>query len=293
MAQHVGADGFDVAGCHVAAALQQGPRFRSECERDGGARARAELDHRTQVGELVVLRVAGGEDDVDDVVAHFFIHVERVHDGAGGHDLLEFDDTLDVEVRLRESHGVEDAALFFEARIADDDLQHEAINLRFGQRVGAFLIDWIFCREDEEGRWEFVRFATERDLPLLHRFEQCGLHFCGGAIDFIGEHEVGENGAFGGVIFSVAGIVDERADDVRWQQVGRKLNTAECRVNRRCERADGERFCEAGHAFEEDVSIRQQADEQAVNEMLLADDDFADDFAELGDPCGCLAHLGV
>ena len=40
-----------------------------------------------------------------------------------------------------------------------------------------------------------MRLATERDLPLLHRFQQRTLHFGWRTIDFVSKHDVGKNGA--------------------------------------------------------------------------------------------------
>ena len=40
------------------------------------------------------------------------------------------------------------------------------------------------------------------------------------------------------------------------------------RLHRRRERADGQRFRQAGHAFEQDVAVGEQADEQALDQMV-------------------------
>ena len=39
---------------------------------------------------------------------------------------------------------------------------------------------------------------------------------------------------------------------------------------------DGKGFGQAGHAFEQDVAVGQQADDQAFDQIILADDDLAD-----------------
>ena len=75
------------------------------------------------------------------------------------------------------------------------DLHQEAIELRFGQRIGAFHFDGILGGHDQEGRFEFVRGGAAGDGPLLHGFEQRGLCFGRGAIDFVGQHQVGEDRA--------------------------------------------------------------------------------------------------
>ena len=59
-------------------------------------------------------------------------------------------DRLHAQRRLGDGHRIEDRALFRAVRIIDDDLQHEAIDLRFGQRIGAFLFERILRRQDEE-----------------------------------------------------------------------------------------------------------------------------------------------
>ena len=79
--------------------------------------------------------------------------------------------------------------------IIDHHLEHEAVHLRFGQRIGAFLLDRILRGQHEERRRQRDRFAAERDLAFLHRFEQRALHLGRRAVDFVGEDEVGEDRA--------------------------------------------------------------------------------------------------
>ena len=77
--------------------------------------------------------------------------------------------------------------------VADLELEHEAIDLRLGQRVGAFLLDGVLRRQNEERLLELERLVANGDLPFLHRFEQRALHLGRRAIDFVGEDEVGED----------------------------------------------------------------------------------------------------
>jgi hypothetical protein len=56
------------------------------------------------------------------------------------------------------------------------------------------------------------------------------------------------------------------------------MSGVNCRRLKRTADASGERFereclCQAGHAFEQHVAVGHERDEQAVHEMLLADDD--------------------
>jgi hypothetical protein len=67
-------------------------------------------------------------------------------------------------------------------------------------------------------------------------------------------------------------IVDLRAEHVGGQQVGGELNPLKGRADRLGERTHGQRLGESGNAFEQHVTAGQQADEQAVDHVLLADD---------------------
>ena len=69
-----------------------------------------------------------------------------------------------------------------------------------------------------------MRLTAECYLAFLHGLEQGALHFRGCAVDFIREDDVCKNRSARGVIFSVARIVDQRADDISREKVGRELH---------------------------------------------------------------------
>ena len=56
--------------------------------------------------------------------------------------------------------------------IGDQDVHQKAVELRFGQRVGAFLFDRVLGREHHEKVRHFIGFAGDRDLTLFHGFEE-------------------------------------------------------------------------------------------------------------------------
>ena len=62
-------------------------------------------------------------------------------------------------------------------------------------------------------------------------------------------------------------VVDDRADEVGREQVGRELDARELGVDRVAERAHRERLGEAGDALEQDVPAREQADEDALDHV--------------------------
>ena len=72
-----------------------------------------------------------------------------------------------------------------------------------------------------------MRGRAAGDRPLLHRFEQRGLGFRRGAVDLVGEHEIGEDRAgleAQSLVAALVGLHDHAADDVGRHQVRSELN---------------------------------------------------------------------
>jgi len=101
-----------------------------------------------------------------------------------------------------------------------------------------------------------------------------------GAVDFVGEEEVGEDGSAVGRELAVLGLEDHGADDVARQQVGGELDALELDPEGSAEGLDEEGLSQAGHALEEDMAVGEEGNEQALDGGILADDGLADFFAE-------------
>ena len=91
--------------------------------------------------------------------------------------------------------------------------------------------------------------VADSDLVLLHGFQQGALDLGGGAVDFIGQDEVGEDGAFVDLEALVFLGVDERAHYVCGQQVRGELDAAELGVHGAGQSVDGQGFGKAWNAF--------------------------------------------
>ncbi len=174
------------------------------------------------------------------------------------------------------AHPVDDLALLGRCRVVDVDLHQKAVALGLGQRVDALALDRILCCQHEERIRHRVALPAEGDLPLCHHFEQRRLHLCRRPVDLIGQHEVGEDRPELGVEPLRARPVDARPDDVGRHQVGGELEARERAADRPRERLDGEGLGDAGHALEQAVAAREQADHHPLDEAFLADDDALD-----------------
>lgn len=158
----------------------------------------------------------------------------------------------------------------------------------FGEGVCSLHFERVLRGHDEERTVEEVCFTRDCDRFFLHRLEQGGLCFGGGSVDFVGEDEIGEERT--GLEFeSFPTLVgfhhDIGADHIGGHEIGGELDALEFEVERVGEGTDEEGFAEARHAFEEDVSPRDERGERAVDDLVLADDhlaDFASEGFEIG-----------
>ena len=195
VAQHVQADVLHVLRRDVAAPVQEGVRAGGERQVDRRARAGAAADHAVEL-ELVAGRVARGEHHVHDVVLHPVVDVDGVDHLARGEDVVAGATVgVDGERRRAGAHEVEDLPLLGARGVGDVQLEHEAVELRLGKLVGAFLVERVLRGEHQERVGQRIGRVADGDLALLHGFEQGALHLGRGAVDFVGEDEVGEERA--------------------------------------------------------------------------------------------------
>ena len=156
----------------------------------------------------------------------------------------------------------------------DVDLEHEPIELRFGKRIGAFELDRILRRQHEERIGQRPRLAERRHAPFLHRLEQRRLGLGRGAVDLVGQQQVGEDraGVEHELLAAVALLEDVAAGDVGREQVGRELDAAEVERQQPRQRLDELGLAESGKAFEQHMASSEQRGDDLVDRLLLAED---------------------
>ena len=78
----------------------------------------------------------------------------------------------------------------FARRIFHQNLHQKAIQLRFGQRIGAFHLDRVLRGHHQKRRVQLVAGGAAGDGAFLHRFEQRRLRLWRSAVDFVGQDEI-------------------------------------------------------------------------------------------------------
>src|SRR5262249_7892875 len=94
-----------------------------------------------------------------------------------------------------------------------------------------------------------------------------------------------------GVERPLAGPVDARADEVRRHEVGRELHARERPAEHAGRRLDRQRLGEAGDTLDQQMALRQQADEHPLEHRVLSGDDAPDLEQRLLEPLLGFAHL--
>ena len=112
--------------------------------------------------------------------------------------------------------------------------------------------------------------VIDGDLRFVHGFEQRRLRFRRGAVDFVGQNDVGENRAGLELELLVDLVVDADADHVARQHVGGKLHAVK-RAVKRVRQGLGQRgFADAGHIFDQQVAAAEQRDQCEADGFILA-----------------------
>ena len=148
-------------------------------------------------------------------------------------------------------------------------------------------------REHQERFFELERLVADGDLPFLHGFEQRALNFGGRAVDFVGKHEVGKDGAAPGGKRARLRIVDLRADDVGGQHVRGELQSGEAHVNGGRQGFDREGLGQSRDPFEQDMAVGQQPYDEPLDQVFLTDDDLVDFVEQRRHEQAGLLHLGI
>ena len=116
----------------------------------------------------------------------------------------------------------------------------------------------------------------DRDLTFLHHFEQCTLHLGRGAVDLVGQQQVGEHRPKRCVELAGLLVVNTSADQVSRHKVRCELDALEVASNGGTQALNSHCFCQARHTFDQNMASGEQTNDQPFQQQVLADDDLLD-----------------
>src|SRR5215469_2925131 len=220
MPQRRAGERLDVVGNHEVPACQPGPGPAGRLQRGRAPGGHAQAQRRG---------LAGGPAEVHDVAGDLGCHGDPADRGTGGREVSGASHRPDAcrgEVTGVEPGRVpgQDADLLVPAWHRYGQLDQEPVELRFGQRVGAFVLDRVLGGREQERIGQRPRGSLHRDLAFLHRLEQRRLRFGRRPVDLVGEQQVGEDRPLTELEERGLRVVDQRAGQVTRHQVGGELH---------------------------------------------------------------------
>jgi hypothetical protein len=159
------------------------------------------------------------------------------------------------------------------ARVPHAQARQEPVDLRLGQRKGALELHRVLRGEHQERPRQRVRNAVDRHAALLHGLEKGRLGTRRGAVDLVGQHDVGKQRPRAKLELAALLVEDHRAGHVGRQQIGRALHARKAQAQGGGHRAHQQGLGDAGYVVEQHVPVGQQGDRYEARLVGFADDD--------------------
>lgn len=185
-------------------------------------------------------------------------------------------------------------ALGSEAGIVDIDLQQKAIKLRFRQRIGTFLLQWILGGEDMEGTWQGIGLSGNRDLMFLHGLQQGRLRAGTCPVDFIGHQQLAKDRTMNeaeAAAPSLGFFQHFRAGDICRHQIWGALDAIGIQTQHTTERVDQLGLGKARNADQQHMPAGQNCRQGLLDRRFLTKDDCSQGRADIGQPGGELLDI--
>ena len=271
MVEHVGHDLVHVLEAHRRPTRQQ---RHSPGRLRGGDRG----PRRSAVGHVLaddlrgrgVLGVAR-RDQTGDVATHRGRQHHPFHQRKKAPQLRLADQALG-RPRLAPPTRAQDLFEHLHPRLLHGQFEQEPVHLCLGQRVGALQVHGVLRREHEERLSQRPGLTAHRHPPFLHRLEHRRLGLGRGAVDLVGQQNVGEDRA--GLKLHpprpVGRLLQDRgAQDVAGHQVRGELHPAEAQRHQLPQRLDQHRLAYARHALQQDVPAAQHPRQHQAVQLRL------------------------
>ena len=161
--------------------------------------------------------------------------------------------------------GGQHVGLVVGGRVAERDADHEPVELRLRQRVGALVLDRVLGGEDHERPRQLVGVLVDRDVALLHALQQAGLRLGRCTVDLVDENHVREHGARPELEAVLPLVEDVGAHHVGREQVGRALDARVLGVDRARQGACQRRLPDPRVVLDQHVPLGEQRDQHVAD----------------------------
>ena len=161
-------------------------------------------------------------------------------------------------------------ALRLRVGIAHAHPHQEAIELRLGQRICSVMLHRILRRDHQKRLRQLVRMRVNRNLAFVHGLQQRRLRLGRGAVDLVGQQNVGEDRAALEFEFLLQRRIHRDSQHVGRQHVAGKLHALKGAVDGAGESLPQRGLADAGNALDQQVSAGKNADQRQPDNIVLA-----------------------
>jgi hypothetical protein len=130
--------------------------------------------------------------------------------------------------------------------------------------------------DHEEGVGQHPRLSLGGDLMLFHGLEQRALRLWRGAIDLVGENDLGEDRAGVKLERSAVPVENRNAEDIGRQKIAGELDALEIKPEGFRQRMGQRRLADSRQILDQQVPSCEQAGERQAYLVLFSKDDPAD-----------------
>ncbi len=121
-----------------------------------------------------------------------------------------------------------------------------------------------------------MTFPVDGDLPFLHTFQQPGLGSGGGAVELVGQKNIGENRPPAEHKFVFAAVKNIHSRDISGQKIRCELYSGKLQIYGLCQSLCQLCLSGAWNIFQKHMTICQQRRQKQTDGLLLSDDHLTD-----------------
>ena len=229
---------------------QQRMRFGRPQNADPGARTQALLEP---------LPIAGGGQQILQIVNERVRGMDVLHQRLQLQQVGCLHHGLQVLQQIASCRACQQAVFGRAVGVAQAEAHQKAVQLRFGQGLGAALFQRVLCGNHEKGLRQCVGFAFGADLALFHDFKQGALCLGTGTIDLISQQHLRKHRPGVKNELLLVALVNRHTGQVAGHQIRRELHAGKLQPHALRQRVRQSGFAYARYVFNQQVAVGQQA----------------------------------
>ena len=218
----------------------------------------------------------GGEHDGEEIIHQAVFHPDLFRLRLKIDDMLRAQYRLNFVGRVQQLGAIQHFLFLIRSRIADAKSHEESVELRFRKREGAVILCRVLCGDDHKRLLKGIGLVVDGDLGFAHRFEEAALSLRRGAVDFVGQDDVGKQRARHELKRLFLAIEHGNADDIGGQQVASELNTFEGAIEGAREAMGQRGLPDTGDVLDQEMATCQQADDRHLDHLWFPFNDLRD-----------------